>query len=126
MKIRQPAPMAEKSLLKTVRQYFSPEGYTLLESLLVLLVFAMLTVMLASQLNYQDNKSVNHLINEIVLLQFEAIIENEERYYDLYNMDIVFNRIGNVNHADSYQYQGNEIIVSLGTGRIYNYDNEER
>ena len=41
-------------------------------------------------------------------------------------MDIVFNRLGNVNHADTYQYKGREIIVSLGTGRVYDYDNEER
>ena len=57
---------------------------------------------------------------------FEPYVENDEGYFDLYDMDIVFNRLGNVNHADTYQYKGREIIVSLGTGRVYDYDNEER
>ena len=126
MKIKKPVQMALRLLFKMVKQLFNNKGYTLLESILVLFISGIMMIILSTNIKYNDCQSVNQIINDIVILQFEAIIENDERYYDLYDMDIVFNRLGNVNHADTYQYKGREIIVSLGTGRVYDYDNEER
>ena len=118
--------MALRLLFKMVKQLFNNKGYTLLESILVLFISGIMMIILSTNIKYNDCQSVNQIINDIVILQFEAIIENDERYFDLYDMDIIFNRLGNVNHADTYQYKGREIIVSLGTGRVYDYDNEER
>lgn len=100
------------------------KGFTLIEMLVVLLIISLLMSIFSLKITYKYHKSTNMLINEIVYLQFEAIYENDDRYYDEYDMDIHFNRIGNVNHADSYQYYQDEIIVLLGTGRMYNRDEE--
>ncbi|MDO4378933.1 MAG: type II secretion system protein [Erysipelotrichia bacterium] len=101
-----------------VKQQFN-KGYTLIECLFVLFVTAILFTITSIKMKYLPEKSINEVINEIVMMQYRAIMENEYQYYEQYDMDIEFNRLGNVNHADSYDYDHKILIVSLGTGRVY-------
>ena len=76
--------MALRLLFKMVKQLFNNKGYTLLESILVLLISGIMMIILSTNIKYNDCESVNQIINDIVILQFEAIIENDERYYEEY------------------------------------------
>lgn len=64
------------------------------------------------------------IINEIVMVQYEAILQSYYEEYDHEEVYIRFNRIGNVNMANTYDIEGNEIVVSLGTGRVYDKNKE--
>ena len=74
--------MALRLLFKMVKQLFNNKGYTLLESILVLFISGIMMIILSTNIKYNDCESVNQIINDIVILQFEAIIENDERYYE--------------------------------------------
>ncbi len=95
------------------------KGYTLVECLLVLTIIATLLSITTIRVRYEYERNVDELINDIVMVQYKAIIENDEQYFEEYDMDIRFNRLGDADHADSYEYNQYTIIVSLGTGRVY-------
>lgn len=113
--------MVLKLKLLMDKQRFN-KGYTFIECLLVLFIISILTTITSIKIKYSFNESVDDLIDGIVIKQFSAIMENDYQYYEENDMDIRFNRLGNVNHADSYEYDYTTIIVSLGTGRVYEED----
>ncbi len=100
------------------------KGFTLIESLLVLFIIAVLLSITTIKVRFNYDRSVNETINDIVRVQLEAIMENDEQFYEENDMDIRFNRLGDADHADSYEYGNYCIIVSLGTGRVYEEDEE--
>jgi len=69
-------------------------------------------------------RNVSLIINEIVMVQYEALLESYYEEYDHDEVYIRFNRIGNVNMANTYDIEGNEIVITLGTGRVYEKDTE--
>ena len=101
-----------------VRQWRN-SGYTLIEMLLVLMIMGILLLLSVQSLKRDVHKPVGFVIDEIVMKQFEAIIECEKTYYEEYDCEIRFNRRGNVNQANTYHVHEDKIIVSLGTGRVY-------
>lgn len=94
-------------------------GYTLIEMLLVLMIMGILLMMSVQSLKRDVHKPVSFVIDEIVMKQYEAIIECEKTYYEEYDCQIRFNRRGNVNQANTYHVYEDRIIVTLATGRVY-------
>ncbi len=94
-------------------------GYTLIEMLLVLMIMGILLIMSVQSLKRDVHKPVSFVIDEIVMKQYEAIIECEKTYYEEYDCQIRFNRRGNVNQANTYHVYEDSIIVTLATGRVY-------
>ena len=95
------------------------EGYTLIEMLVVLLALSLLLLFSVRSLKRDVHKPVSFVIDEIVMKQYEAIIESEKTYYEEFDCEIRFNRRGNVNQANTYHIYDESVIVSLGTGRVY-------
>ena len=95
------------------------EGYTLIETLLVLMVMAVLLLVSVRTLKRDVHKPVSFVVDEIVIKQYEAIIECEHTYYEEYDCEIRFNRRGNINQANTYHVYDRKILVTLGTGRVY-------
>ncbi|MBO4218161.1 MAG: hypothetical protein J5887_01465 [Erysipelotrichaceae bacterium] len=87
--------------------------------LMVLLIMSILLLFSVRSLKREVHKPVSFVIDEIVMRQYEAIIECEKTYYEEYDCEIRFNRRGNVNQANTYHVYGSRIIVTLGTGRVY-------
>ncbi len=84
--------------------------------LCIVAVFLMMAIPITV---HSIDKPVSMEINEIVLLQYSAIIDNEKKEYDKFNTYITFNRKGNINQANTYYIDEIDVIVSLGSGRIY-------
>ncbi len=95
------------------------EGYTLIEMLVVLLALSIMLLFSVRSLKREVHKPVSFVVDEIVMKQYEAIIECEKTYYEEFDCEIRFNRRGNINQANTYHIYGESVIASLGTGRIY-------
>lgn len=95
------------------------KGFTLIETLLVCSILSVLYLISVPYSKAVKNESVEFVINDIAYKQFEAIVYGERTSYGEYGTDISFNRKGGVNHADTYSINGIDIVVTLGTGRVY-------
>ena len=107
--------------LKMVKQ-LRIKGFTMLESLLVLFMLAVCTSLsLPLYQKVEKCTQVNEIMEEIAIKQYETILESDyDRYInDKENVDILFNRIGSVMHAATIHLSMSDVIVTLGTGRIY-------
>ena len=72
-------------------------------------------------------KPLGFVIDEIVIQQYRAIVECDRTDYEEYECDIHFNRKGGINQANTYELYyiyDQPIIVSLGTGRVYEKQDE--
>ena len=98
------------------------KGYTLLEMMLVLAavaVFALLTVPVSYRIARIN--SVEREMDNIVFEQISAISQCDYHYYDnpQEEVSILFNRIGSVMHAETIHIVNRDVIIALGTGRVY-------
>ncbi|MGI6509430.1 MAG: pilus assembly FimT family protein [Erysipelotrichaceae bacterium] len=106
-----------------VRQQLN-KGYSLLETIFVLFILSVFMLMITPIYKTGIKRNSTLIINEIVMVQYEAILQSYYEEYDNEEVYIRFNRIGNVNMANTYDIEGNEIVVSLGTGRVYDKHKE--
>ena len=86
---------------------------------MILMVTALITVPVTR--NIRDVFYVQWKIDEIVMKQYESICRSEKVIYDDQENDIniYFSRLGMVRHADTFHVRNRKIIISLGTGRLY-------
>lgn len=92
------------------------KGFTAIECLLCLTLTAVLTVVTAGAIRpISVRQEINNQINDIVMDQYHAIVENER----VENEYTGFNRKGNARSRDTIYIDDVAVIVSLGTGRIY-------
>jgi len=96
----------------------------MIEMLIVVSILSVLLLIAIPVLNKSRIFNVEFVINDIAFQQFEAIMTNQKTIYEEYNTYITFNREGGVNHADTYDIEGTDIIVTLGTGRIYIHEQQ--
>ena len=98
------------------------KGFTVIELVFVLTVMAIISV-LTVPLTYRicTVNSVEREIDNIVLDQFQAINECDYHSYenDRDEVTVLFNRLGSVMHAETIHVTGKDVIISLGTGRVY-------
>lgn len=106
-----------------VRQKLN-KGYSLIETIFVLFILSVFVLLITPIYKTSIKRNSSLIINEIVMVQYEAILQSYYEEYDNEEVYIRFNRIGNVNMANTYEIEGNEIIVSLGTGRVYDKNKE--
>ncbi len=99
-------------------------GYTMIEMLFVLFIISVLLWITVPVIKIDSSKNINLIINEIALTQYEAINESEYCYYDDYNVSLHYNRLGNVNMANTFHVNGIDLVVTLSTGRIYDKQEE--
>lgn len=116
--------MEEKLSLRMDMQLRN-KGFTMIELLLSLSILAIMVLICAPVLNATKKVPIDFVINDIAFKQYEAIVKDEKTIYDDYNTYITFNRKGGINHADTYDIDGTDIIVTLGTGRIYVHDQQQ-
>lgn len=82
-----------------------------------------LTVIISAPIAHKakHTMSIDEIIEGISYSQHLAVKEND--YYDYENddeqIDIIFNRKGSVMHAETIYVTRGRIIISLGTGRVY-------
>ncbi len=92
------------------------KGFTAIECLLCLTLIAVLTVITAGVIRpFAIKREISNQINDIVMDQYRAIVENER----VENEYTAFNRKGNARSRDTVYIDNIPVIVSLGTGRIY-------
>lgn len=92
------------------------KGFTAVECLLCLTLIAILTVITSGVIRpLAVKREISNQINEIVMDQYRAIVENER----VENECTGFNRKGNARSRDTVYIDNIPVIVSLGTGRIY-------
>lgn len=94
-------------------------GYTFIEMLFVLIVLTSLLLISLPVVKTNKQKSINQIILEANLAQIDAIYYCDYQSYSYDQLEIDFNRLGNVKMANSYYLDNGIIIVSLATGRIY-------
>ena len=100
-------------------------GYTLLECLLVLSVLMIITLITVPIVRKTgDVLYIQWKIDEMVMKQYEAITGSEKlTYEDQQNgISIYFSRLGMVRHAATLHIRNRNVILSLGTGRLYEKD----
>ena len=113
--------MATTFTLKTVRR-LPLRGFTFAESMLVLLILTvMMSLTAKTVMPYSDESDAAKVMEGITMAQIEAIRTDDYADYDndAHDVHVTFNRRGNVLLADSFTVDGKDIIVSLGTGRVY-------
>lgn len=99
------------------------KGYTLLEMMVVLVVISSLVVITNSNITFYDNKvSENSIVDEIVLKQFEVIMQDEQDSYDDNDIEVYFSHLGNTNKAQTVYINDEEYVISLATARIYKHE----
>ena len=89
---------------------------------MVLMVEGVLLTLMVPLASRKVDKPLSMSINDIAILQWEAILECEEREYLDEGIHVLFTRKGSVDMANTYHINGREVFVSLGTGRIYTHD----
>ena len=87
----------------------------MIECLLVLSVLSVIMLITARKTNDIYISNTEYKVNELVMDQYAAINECQR----MENEYTSFNRKGNVRNADTIHIDGKDIIISLGTGRIY-------
>ena len=93
-----------------------------METMLVLLVMTvMMSLAVKTAVPYRQNSDVTKIMEDIIMTQIRAIREDEYADYDNDEQDIhvTFTRRGSVLMADCFTVNGQDIIVALGTGRVY-------
>ena len=101
------------------------EGYTLLECLLVLTILMISTLITVPVVRKTGNRLyIRWKMDEIVMKQYEAITESQKVIYEDSENDIsiYYSRLGMVRHADTLHIKNRSVILSLGTGRLYEKD----
>jgi len=93
------------------------KGYTLLETIVVLAVLSFCTLISFNTISF-SNKNDDY-IDSIVETQFKAIMDDKYKEYEDDYVEIYFSHLGNVNRAQSFEFNDDTYIVSLGTGRVY-------
>ncbi len=97
-------------------------GFRLLESLLVLFLISVLTLLaLPTAHRFRTVTTVAQVVDEITTAQFAAIRECREVLYENQreNLQLYFNRKGNARKANTLVICHERVIISLGTGRLY-------
>ena len=98
------------------------KGFTLVESMLVLAVLSMILLMsVPVYRRVAYNGEVDQTIEQIAIAQFKAIADNKtvNCRVPYESFEIQFLRTGNVLKARTVQLSNGVIIVTLGTGRVY-------
>lgn len=97
-------------------------GYTFIEMLFVLTIIS-LFLLLAVPVHQKTELAVctNSVIEELTYSQLTAIKENSYFNHDnqTFGFSVTFTRTGNVTQAQTIRLPSADIVVSLGTGRIY-------
>ncbi|MBR0138536.1 MAG: prepilin-type N-terminal cleavage/methylation domain-containing protein [Erysipelotrichaceae bacterium] len=99
------------------------EGFTFVEMMIVLLILSVMIIMAVPKTKGKIGQSSDQLIHEIIMTQYSAIItDGRKRFTDRkLDTDFHFNRRGNPSCALSIYLGDARIIVSLGTGRCYEW-----
>ncbi len=99
------------------------EGFTFIEMMIVLLIMSVMMSMAVPKRTGTTGQSKSRLIHEIIMSQYEAILKDRRTYYSTADKstDFHFNRRGNPSAALSIYLGDARIIVSLGTGRCYEW-----
>lgn len=100
------------------------KGFTMVEMLLVLCVMQICLLLALPTFSkmVKEQSETQIVINGLLETQLQAIMEDDTMEYDYegqWSYDVTFNRRGNVNMARLIPLEETDIIVSLGTGRIY-------
>lgn len=91
-------------------------GYTAVECLLAVTVIAICMTMTCFRIRpIAIRQETEDAINDIVMDQYQAVVQCERRD----NSYTGFNRKGNVHQRDTVYINDVAVIISLGTGRIY-------
>ncbi len=100
------------------------EGFTFIEMMIVLLILSVMMLVAVPRTTGRIGESKSGLIHRIVMTQYEAIITDRRVCYfnQKQGADFHFNRRGNPSAALSIYLNGSRIIVSLGTGRCYEWE----
>ena len=88
---------------------------TSLELVLSLLIIVILNSFSLKLATINEHKEI-YFINRYLLKQSEAMALKEKISIE---NDIRFNAFGNVNLAKTLDIDGHQIVISLGTGKIY-------
>ena len=99
------------------------EGFTFIEMIIVLLILSVMTLVAVPRTSGKLGQSNSGLIHRIIMTQYEAIITGRRiNFPDQQQCPVLhFNRRGNPSAALSVYLNGSRIIVSLGTGRCYEW-----
>lgn len=98
------------------------DGYTLMEMMFVLVILSVMMLLTVPIIHSnRDVVFVKSKIDEMVMAQYEAIVESESLVYEDADNDIsvYYSRLGLVRHADTLYINGHRVIISLGTGWLY-------
>ncbi len=86
------------------------KGFTLIELLIVVSTITLLQSIFPVNLLMFHKSSSNDIVHkQIEAMYFDKRVKLTE--------DITFNRNGNVNHAQSFLYNGRHCVIQLGYGR---------
>ena len=91
------------------------KGFTLLETLLTVLIVTSLTLVTLSRVNNLDLEWIV-FSNEYLSLQADSLINKKTNYLD--NYDVHFNENGRVNRAQTIEFRNKKLVIHLGNGYI--------
>ena len=101
------------------------KGFTLLESLIVLVVLS--TITLGTIVIRRNDYHEYQIVHQLLKTQVQAILKNKQFCYENdeihHSFPVCYNAKGNINRSQTLyfnQFSGNRrIIVYLGTGKLY-------
>mgnify|MGYP001316323043 CR=1 FL=1 len=99
------------------------EGFSYLEMMLVMLVIQVCFLMAVPAIaRMRSGSEMEDCKYGLVSAQIAAIMSDETIEYDgdeVGDQKVTFNRRGNVNQARTIELIDGDLVVSLGTGRVY-------
>lgn len=111
--------MEKKFIYQIIRPITTNEGFSLIETLLSLLLIATLSILSISKMGHID-VSYAYLINDLLIGQSDALVNRErvdvDTPYSKYR--ISYNESGRVNRAQSIDIGDKKVVIHLGNGYI--------
>ena len=91
------------------------KGFTLLETLLALMIVSSLLVVTLNKFVEPDLSWIS-FCDEYLLSQTDSLINKQENGVDGYNVH--FNSMGRVNQAQTIHFNNKDVVIHLGNGYL--------
>ena len=117
--------MVRKSISQMDKRMSMNKGFTLLESLLVLVVLSTITI--GGVMIHNNNYLEYQIINELLRMQTQAILKTDKFCYENnaihHPFPICYNGKGNINRSQTIYFnqlvRSTKLIIYLGPGKLY-------
>lgn len=100
----------------------SVKGFTLIEVLIVVFITTLISGIFPIMTTNLAIHEIDLFESSVIHTQFISLLTHQNKSFDskmITVYPIEFNKLANVHYAQTFAFENTELVMSLGTGRLY-------